>query len=294
VTAQLEGIYNMEIYYEPYSTNRCSKQEYFIAKYLIHATLAAMPVRFDETWQGNGRWLAMWVHDGRLFWTYRSNTRYIYLPPGVTAAIEVVDDAGNAFVGTVTVTEPTPISPNASVPFMARITITLDQPRAFSFVRGLTDFGGFVYGATVQAVDDYTVEIIIVKTGPGLSALAALAIMAIAAFCVWMLYDVRVREINASVEIKRLETVEPLVKRYTAILDKYIEEISKAKSEQEVKNVQAKYLGALQTTAALVGQVYASGIGRCDGVKIGETCVPWWVIGIGIFVAGLMVVSVLK
>jgi hypothetical protein len=291
VDAPLDGIYNMEIYGGIYAVNNCSRQDSLVARYPIHATLAAADVKFSDRWKGSGRWLAMWVHEGRLFWTCRSGTG-IQLPLGVTAVIETTDDAGNAFAGTVTVTGPITLSPNLSVPFTARITLTLDQPQALSLVRALTDFGGLTYGATINALDDYTVEITIVKTGPGIWALVALALGIIAAICTWMLHDIRVKEIE--VEARRLETVEPLIDRYSEILNKYMEEVSKAKSEEEVKSVQAKYFGALQTTSALIGQALTSGIGACNGIKIGNTCVPWWVVGIGMFAAGLVVAAVLK
>jgi hypothetical protein len=293
VNAVLDGIYSAEIYYGNYNINSCTSQDRLVSKYPIHATRNAGTLVLGSGWSGSVRWLAVWTYGGRLFWKYRSGVDSMALPAGVDAFVEVTDDSGNAFADIVRVgTGTTYISPNLGVPFMVTLRIVLGQPVASLFVRYLTDFGGFLNSATIYAVDDYNVEVVIVKTRPGIWAIVALVLGLVVAICTWWMYNVEIARIE--VEKKRLDTAQPLIDKYNEILSRYISEVSSAKSEEEVKMAQVRWGGALQTMAALVGQVLASGIGVCDGLRVGSTCVPWWVVGIGIFVAGLVVVSVLR
>jgi len=296
-----DGVYEMDIY----NWTDCSPPSNVLTfKYRIHwLSSSRHDLMLGVGWNLNTvtRAFMMYVYNGKLFWFYGMNVSGMPAPVGVPVYLEITDGDGNAFVGSFIAYSPgeSTVNPNMEIPFMAVFRIIYEQPIDDSIYRALTGLAGFAKGAYIRRVDDYTVELGIVKMEPGLDPLtAALIILAIigAVAIAYMWYDKSVKEIQ--LESKKLEKIDPLVQIQKEMYSQYMAEAKQCgKDENCIRLVQYKYFGPLQMINGTIGyvvSVQSSGSRPCDGLNLGGVCVPWWVVAVAIFLAGLLVIAAVK
>jgi hypothetical protein len=305
-----EGVYTVDIYQgadcNPPPNTLIPVKHY---TYYIHKVSYRSSLVMGGFWNyDNNRWLVLYVYNGKLFWVYDMNVSGVPIPVNIPVYVEVVDGDGSGFVGSVTSSSMyTYIEPNIKVPFMATFTIKLDQPRARDFMLAIRDTIGFMYGATVQLVDDYTFNIVFVKTEPGAYAIALIFIAAVALILGYLWYDVNIKEVNYKTEVLSFkrevwETVKPVFDIARESFNNYKNEVSQCpKGDMQcVLNAQAKWMPFTQAANALAGQAIANIMtmqqqpAACDGLRLGGVCVPWWVVAVAIFLAGLLVIAAVK
>jgi hypothetical protein len=295
VSGLSEGVYWVDVY----NWNSCTPPANILFfRYLMHRVLDEALVSFEGFDPRRMHVFAMYAYDGRLFWKYLINTTDMVVPRNVPVYIEAADISMNAFVGSVRGSGTMHVRPNMRIPFMAVFTIRLNQPRARDVARHVQRFVGFMHGAAVQLVDDYTFNIIITKTEPGLKPKVALIIAAIVGLGLGFIGGVRVAEV--SVQARALETAEQVVNIAEEAWRRYSYEVGQCpKGDIEcIQEAQAKWLIFIQSLSALMGSLMLAGFPMrrvgCDGLTLGGVCVPWWVVGIVIFIAGLLVISVVR
>jgi hypothetical protein len=289
-----DGVYEMHVY----NATSCSPPPGAIAfRYWIHKTARGAPLRLGDGWDFSTatRLFALYAYNGRVFWSYQENTSGTSIPLNTPVHLEITDGSGNAFVGTVTATSESEItvSPNMRVPFMAEFTITFSQPVTDQVCRAILDLVGIMKDVIIYAPDSYTMNLTVVKSAPGINPLVIIAIGIIVGGAVGIAllwHDVEVKSIE--LKARQLNTVDPLIKLQSDILNKYASEVSQCGADAEcIRNVQYKYFPTIQAINATISGVMGS---ACNGIVIGNTCVPWWVVGIAILVGGMIVVSVLR
>jgi hypothetical protein len=296
-----DGVYKVDIY----NWTDCNPTWDFIDKatYYIHKVSSGSTLMLSSSWNyNNNKWLILYVYDGKLFVIYDENVSGVTIPMGIPVYAEITDGNGNAFVGSVTASYAvTWIEPNMKVPFMAIFTIKLDKPRAGELVRHIYNVLGFMHGAAVQLVDDYTFNIVIVKTEPGIPPLVAYAIIALAGAAIaWAVAwgVVRVSEIN--LQAKALDSAKPAIDIAAEAFKNYSNEVSKCAPNdmQCVTYAQYKWFPLIQSANALATKIINAGLPvqptTCDGLKLSGVCVPWWVVAVAIFLGGLLVIAAVK
>jgi len=304
VSSLSDGIYRVNIY----NWTDCNPPSNVVSyMYYIHKVSGGSTLTLSGSWNYDvNKWFMLYVYDGKLFAIYDENVTGVPIPMGIPVYAEITDGNGNAFVGSVTASYAvTYVEPNIKVPFMVTYTIKVDQPMANAVMLAFRDVVGLMHGATVQLIDDYTFNIVIAKTEPGLGIIPAIIIiagLAAASFITWTVTSaiVRINEIN--LQVKSLESAKPAVDIATESFKNYENEVKKCAPNdmQCVSNAQAKWLPFVQSSNALVTKILNAGLplqqqpATCDGLKLSGVCVPWWVVAVAIFLAGLLVIAAVK
>jgi hypothetical protein len=240
--------------------------------------------------------LLVYTLGGKLYWQYGMNTSDFVVPKGAKVYIEAVDGAGNAFIGAVDVRGDVKIRPNTRVPFIATLRIKYRDKVAPDVVRSFAGFAWMIEGAYVNVVDDYTVEVNIIKTEPGLKPLVAVIIVAgiVGSFAIWA--TVRISEIE--LEHRRLDEVRHLRERLEKMIDVYLSMINACDPGDLdcVARVNSLMLLQIQMLSSIIELLMSRRLmpTKCDGLNIGGVCVPWWVVGVAVFLAGLLVIAAVK
>jgi hypothetical protein len=295
-----DGVYRVDIY----NWTNCNPPSDVISyTYYIHKVSGGSTLTLSGSWNYDyNRWFILYVYNGKLFIIYDENVSGVPIPMGIPVYAEITDGDGNAFVGSVTASYATTwIEPNMKVPFMATFTIKVDQPKAGDIVRYVQDVVGFMHGAAVQLVDDYTFNIVVAKTEPGVLPIVAYAIIAAAAAAIaWAVAWGVVRVSEISLQAKALDSAKPALDISVEAYKNYNNEVSKCAPNdmQCITNAQYKWFPLIQSANALATKIMNAGLPAqpttCDGIKLGGTCVPWWVVAVAVFLAGLLVISAVK
>ena len=299
VSALGDGVYKVDIY----NWNNCSPPSHIQRySYFIHK-VDGSTLTLSGSWDYDvNRWFIIYAYDGKLFFIYDADVSGVPIPLGIPVYAEITDRNGNAFVGSIVASSAsTNIEPNMKVPFMATFSIKLDRPEAARIVDYINDGVGFMRGATAQLVDDYTVNIVIAKTEPGLPPLTVFGIglsLFGGGLIAWAVGSTvtRISEINLQAEA--LRSAKPAIDIAADAYQRYTKEVENCSDMACIERAQRKWLPFVQGANALVGSIVAAGIpvqpSRCDGLKLSGICVPWWVVAIAIFLAGLLVISAVK
>jgi len=292
VTALPAGVYELHIY----NWNDCYPPPGVLKfTYWIHRVTGGTTLVFEGWDHTKFNALMLYVFNDLLFWKHLSSTDDVVVPVGMRVYIEAADGVGNGFVGSVSGSGVVRVRPNTRIPFIAEFKIKYHDPVARDVGRAL---GGFVWASSpsyLNVVDDYTVEWGIIKIEPGIGWVAALIILGfviLGGIGIWAY--VRVREIE--LEEKKLETARPLVAKYNNMLDRYLSEYAACGGDQNcIMRVQSTWFPLLQSVSSVIGLLMNRGFSLgCDGLNIGGVCLPWWVVGLVIFIIVLMVVVVVR
>jgi len=291
VTALPAGVYELHIYnwndcYPPSSVTKFT--------YWIHRVTGGTTLVFEGWDYAKFNAIVMYVYNDMLFWKHLSSTDDVVVPSGVRVYMEAADGNGNGFVGSISGSGVVRVRPNTRIPFIAQFKIKYYDPVARDVGRAL---GGVLWASSptyVNVVDNYTIEWGIVKVEPGIKwyVLVILGFILLGGIGIWAY--VRVREIE--VEEKKLETARPLINKYNSVFERYLAEYAACGGDQDcIMRVQNMWFPVLQSISSVIGMLMNRGFSLgCDGLNIGGVCLPWWVVGIMIFIVGLMVVAVLK
>jgi hypothetical protein len=292
-----DGVYWVYVY----NWNSCSPPlapGVIFFRYLIHKYSDGAYVSFEGWDYSLMRIFAMYEYDGKLFTKYLVNTSDMVIPYNVPVYIEAADRSRNAFVGSVRGYSTIYVRPNMRVPFMAIFTIKLNQPRAIDFARHVQRYIGLMRGAAVRTVDDYTLSIVITKTEPGLGQLGAFILGALIGLGIGFLVAGGMRVVEVSVQGKALENAKQVADILYDAWRHYTNEVSMCpEGDAEcIERVQRKWFPLVQVLSALLGNLYVLGfrMDSCNGINVGGVCVPWWVVAVAVFLAGLLVISAVK
>jgi len=294
-----DGVYRVDIY----NWTDCSPPSNVVNyTYYIHKVGGGSTLTLSGSWDYDyNRWFILYAYDGKLFVIYDENVSGVPVPIGIPVYAEITDGNGNAFVGSVTTSYATTyVEPNMKVPFMATFTIKVDRPRASDVVTYFQNVVGLMYGATIQLVDDYTFNIVVAKTEPGIPALVAYAIIAAAGVAIaWAVAwgVARVSEIN--LQAKALDSAKPAIDIAAEAYKNYVDEVSRCGNDRQcIENAQYKWFFLIQSANALATKIINAGLPAqhttCDGLKLSGVCVPWWVVAVAVFLAGLLVIAAVK
>jgi hypothetical protein len=290
-----EGVYRVDIYNW---TDCNSPPDNLAFRYWLHKITGGAYLTFED-WDYSKLYIfMMYVYDGKLFWKHLTNTSDVVIPSGVPVYIEASDGRGNAFVGSVSGSGTIQVRPNMRIPFVAVFKITYQDRISQNVVRALSSFVGMIRGAYVDIVDDYTIEIGIVKMEPGayLLPIAIIIASAVGAFAVFAWWDREVR--NIGLQSKALDYVKPLIDKMNRVFERFEQMLGMCSPNDWdcITKVQNMWLTVFQMISSNIGMLMSKGfpLGPCDGLNIGGVCVPWWVVGIAIFIAGLLVIAALK
>jgi hypothetical protein len=300
VSSLSDGVYKVEIY----NWINCDSPLDLVASYYIHKVSGGSTLTLSGSWDySNNRWFILYAYDGKLFFIYDVNVSGVPIPIGIPVYAEITDGSGNAFVGSVTASfAVTYVEPNMKVPFMATFTIKLDRPRATDVATSIQNAVGFMYSVAIQLVDDYTFNIVIVKTEPGIEPMTLIAIAIIAGVIItgilaW--HNARISEIN--LQVKALDSAKPAIDIAADAYQRYTKEVEQCDKDDMdcVRRTQYKWYPFIQGASALAGSIIATGMPvqqqtECNGINISGVCVPWWVVAIAVFLAGLLVISAVK
>jgi hypothetical protein len=300
VSSLSDGVYRVDIYNWTNCSPPSSVESY---SYYIHKMGGGSTLTLSGSWDYEvNRWFIIYAYDGILFFIYDTNVSGVPIPLGVPVYVEITDRNGNAFVGSVVASSAwTYVEPNMKVPFMATFSIRLDRPEAGRVVEYVNNGVGFIYGATVRLVDDYTFDIVVVKTGSGIEPVTLLAIGLIVfggALIAWVVGSTITRVSEINLQVKALENAGPAIDVAVDAYQRYVKDIENCSDMACVEIAQRKWLPFVQSANALVGSIITAGIpvhpATCDGLRLGGVCVPWWVVAVAVFLAGLLVISAVK
>ena len=291
ITSLSQSIYRVDIY----NWTDCNPPDNVdVYSVYIHKKTSGMVLfGLDGSWYPDRQYIfTLYVADGKLFYQSSSN-RAVFIPTGADVFVEVTGSDNNAYVGVVNASFDMRVKPNASIPFVATLTLKFDKPVAWLAAKAYGDVVGFARGITVDVVDDYTLKLIIAKSEVGLGSLgAALAILAIIAVIVWGVAAI----IQFLVELTKVDQIKKLSDERDAVVQAYLNEANSCGADQNcLSRVQAKYLPIIQGYDAAIGAMASTlGTGACNGLKLNGVCVPWWVVAVAIFLAGLLVIAAVK
>jgi len=297
ITSLGSGVYRVNIYYGNYVTSGCSDVPADQLKYMfyIHKPgTGTIWLKMDPSWYPQTNYIfTMYILNGIPFYQ-SSPSRAVSIPADADVFVEITGSDNNAYVGIVHATSDIYVVPNTTIPFRATLTFKLDKPYAQNIASMYANLLGFGRGIVVNVVDDYTFKLQIVKTEVGLfNIVAALLIFGIVALIVWGAVSI----MSMIVEIEKIATIDKIIEERMQIEQQYINESNKCGTDQNCLNiVRQKYLPLLQTYDAVIGALTTTlrSTSQCNGVNLGGVCVPWWVVGVAVFVAGLMVIAALK
>jgi len=291
ITSLSQGIYRVDIYNWTSCSPPSGVDTYSV--YIHRKTSGTVSFGLHGSWYPEEQYIfTVYVADGRLFYQSSSN-RAVFIPANADVFVEVTGSDDKAYVGVVNTSSDTRVVPNTSVPFMARLRFTLDRPKAWDVAREYASVVGFGRGVVVNVVDDYTFDIVIAKSEFGLSVVVAVLIgLAIVAAIVWGVALI----VGFSVDLRLTNVLERVVDERNEVVRQYKAEYDACTDDDCRRRVQEKYLPVMQSYDAVIGALLSriGRVGRCDGINLGGVCVPWWVVGIAIFLAGLLVISAVK
>jgi len=293
ITSLSQGIYRVDVYNWTDCNPPQGVDTYSV--YIHKKTTGTVMFSMAGSWYPDKQYIfTVYVADGKLFYQSSSN-RAVYIPAGADVFVEVTGSDNNAYVGVVNTSSDMYVTPNASIPFVAKLTFTLDKPAAWDVAKAYANVVGFGRGVVVNVVDDYTFQVVIAKSEFGLNpVVVSLLWRAIVAVIVGVVTWGVTNIVKFVSEIIKTNTVQEVSKERNDIVQKYLNEYNQCSDDNCRRNVQTKYLPIIQGYDAAIGALSTSQIGQCNGINLSGTCVPWWVVGVAIFVGGLLIISALK
>ena len=294
ITNLSDGVYRVNVYYGDYLASGCDNIPADQLKYVffIHKMgTGIVSLMMDSSWYPDRNYIfTMYVLNGIPF--YQSTSfRRVAIPANADVFVEITGSDNNAYVGIVNASSDVRVKPNTTIPFRAVLTFKLDKPYAQFVANMYANLLEFGRGIVVNVVDDYTFNLEIVKAEVGISVIAALIIFGIIMILAWFIVSV----LDMVVEIQKIDTINRILDERNAVVQNYLNEYNRCTDENCRRNVQAKYLPIIHGYDAAIGALLSAlGAGACNGINIGGVCVPWWVVAVAIFLAGLLVIAAVK
>ncbi len=294
ITSLSQGIYRVDIYNWTSCDPPSGVDTYSV--YIHKKTTGTVLFGLAGSWYPDMQYIfTLYVADGKLFYQ-SSSGRTVSIPANADVFVEVTGSDSNAYVGVVNTSSDMRVTPNASIPFMARLRFTLDRPVAWDVARAYANVVGFARSVVVDVVDDYTFDVVISKSEFGLnpvvvSLLWRAIVSVIVGAVVWGVVNI----VNFVAQIIRTNTIQEVSRERNNVVQRYLSEYDACTDDNCRRRVQEKYLPIIQGYDAAVGALsLTSGAGTCSGLNIGGVCVPWWIVAVAIFLAGLLVVAAVR
>jgi len=291
------GVYRVHVYYGNHLFSGCDSIPEDQLRYVFYIHKAGSDVvtlSMHSSWYPEREHIfIMYVRDGIPFYT-SSTGRAVGIPVNTDVFVEVTGSDNKAFVGVVNTSSDISVLPNTTIPFRAVLRIRLNVPLARYVANAYAEMLGFGRGVIVNVVDDYTFELEIIKTEVGLSGVAAAIAILLLVVVLAMIVAVIVSMV-VSVDQEKLAIIKDLIEKRERLVNNFMNEYDACGNDEYCRRrVERKYLHLWQGYDSAIGSLSRFGIGACNGINLGNICVPWWVVAIAIFLAGLLVISAVK
>jgi hypothetical protein len=261
-----------------------------VAKYPMYKSGSLNSIVLNTSAVG-GTAFSIQVYNGKLYW-WRDQGTTAFVIPNADAVVEIVDSAGNGFVGFGRWSSGALVDPNVKVPFGFSFDIVLKDPKARSVVGSIIDVFG-IGKVAYEAVDDYTIRVYVYKDEVGLPILAVIVVGAVI-IGVLFAAGYLVQSIGNLMVMKSASEVSTTVSgRLDTILQLFKEQYAKCTTDEcraAVASAFAKALAGLSGMKITVEQQVAAKP-ACDGFMVGGMCVPWWAFVLGVVVLVLLAVK---
>ena len=253
------------------------RRERILGKWDVYIDKYALSIFLDTNKPARG--FSLMVYNRKLYTYY--GDRMALVKSGSTAFVEVVDSDGNGFVDLRTWTTGGTVSPNVKVPFMASFDI---------------EFSGDVYSImsminipvhkmAYEIIGSNKLRIHILKDGPGLPVAAIIGIAAVIVAGIFAIgYAINAIG-NLVVKTSASQMLNDVRNAFNTATLNLQNELAQCTDEQCRASVYSRYITTINSLSSLLGQVSVLAgeqQQRCDGVKIGNTCIPWCVLVVGV------------
>jgi hypothetical protein len=298
ISSLRSDVYRVNIYYGDYLLSGCDNAPADQLRYIFYIHKEGSDIvslRMNSSWYPDRNYIfAMYVLDGIPFYTSTSS-RAVSIPRNADVFVEITGSDNNAYVGIVRATSDITVTPNATIPFRAVLRIRLSRPFAEAVANMYANMLGYGRGIVINIIDDYTFDLEFVKTEVGVYKIVAL-IFIFLMVVILALAAVAIVSMIVSVEHRELDIIQNIINERKKLVEEYKEEYDACTDDMCRDRVQRKYLPIIQGYDAAIGalSLRLSGHGQCNGLNLGGVCVPWWVVGVAVFMAGLLVVSVVR
>jgi len=244
------------------------------------------------------RGFAFYVYNGKVYYYYADWDDYnLRVPSNIDTVVEIVGDDGNAYADMINVNNDTWVSPNVRIPFLFTIRFKTDRAISYDTLSYVGALAGFGYKLGVYKIDDYTFDVKILKDEPGVPFIVFILIgMAIAGgTVVGVAYFISRIEWAKAEQLNQMKWYE-VAQANRQIINQMLGELNQCGTNMEcIRTIYMKYMPLLQLNRSFAESIRVTleetgggGEARCDGIKLGSTCIPWWV-----FMFGFIAVVVL-
>lgn len=253
------------------------RKERILGKWDVYIDKHALVISLDTDKKARG--FSLMVYNGKLYTSYGG--RAVLVKSGSTAFVEVVDSDGNGFVDLRTWTAGGTVRPNVKVPFMASFDIEFSGD-VYSIMSMINIPG---HKTAYEIIGSNKLRVYILKDEPGLPIYAVIAIVAgIAAGIFAVGYAVNAIG-NLVVKTSASQMMNDIRNAFNTATMNLQNELARCTDEQCRAGAYSRYITTINSLSSLLGQVSVmteEQQQRCDGVKIGNTCIPWWVLAVGV------------
>lgn len=284
-TLDVSSVFNEGEYELTIENDISCRKERILGKWDVYIDKYAIAIFLNTGKPARG--FSLMVYNGKMYTYYGDRT--VLVKSGSTAFVEVVDSDGNGFVDLRTWTAGGYVSPNVKVPFMASFDIEFSG-NVYSIMSMINIPG---HKTAYEIIGSNKLRIYILKDEPGVHVLAVIAISAIFVAGIFAVgYAINAMG-NLKVKTYAAEMVNDVRNAFNIATLNLQKELAQCTDEQCRAGVYSRYITTVNSLSSLLGQVSIIAEKqqqRCDGVKIGNTCIPWWVVVIG----ALLVILLLR
>lgn len=257
---------------------------FIMGRWYVLLNKRALPVVFDG--KSPCKSFAVILYNKRLYYWYGEGcTAFVY--PGSTALVEFVDSVGNGYVNLKTWNTGELVKPNVKVPFWFSFDINIIG-NPYMVLGTLVNIPGMKMSYSI--VGNNTIRVYVYKDSMGLPIWAIIGLIGTVAAGIFAVGYLVNSISNLVVSQSRAQTIQTLTREYNRLLSMMQSELGKCTDDTCIANVFANYGNLLTSLASTIGHIYSTQETTCDGVKIGDTCIPWWMVAI----VALIVVLLLK
>lgn len=259
------------------------RRQLVLGKWDVYIDNYALYIFLDTNKPARG--FSLMVYNGKLYTYY--GDRMALVKSGSTAFVEVVDSDGNGFVDLRTWTVGSDVSPNVKVPFMASFDI--DFSGDVRSIMSMINIPG--HKIAYEIIGSNKLRVYILKDEPGMHILGVIAISALVIAGIFAVGYVINAIGNLVVRTSASQMLNDVRNAFNTATLNLQNEINQCMDEQCRANVYSRYITTVNSLSSLLGQISVmtgEQQQRCDGVKIGNTCIPWWMVAIVALIAVLL------
>ncbi|MEM4439217.1 MAG: hypothetical protein QW680_11395 [Pyrobaculum sp.] len=258
--------------------------QFIMGRWYILLNKSALSIVFNGASQC--RSFAAVLYNNRLYYWYGEGcTAFVH--PGSTALVEFVDSVGNGYVNLKTWNAGELVNPNVKVPFMASFDIEFSGD--VRSIMSMINIPG--HKIAYEIIGSNKLRVYILKDGPGLPVVAVIAIAAVVVAGIFAVgYTINAIG-NLVVKTSASQMLNDIRNAFNTATLNLQNELAQCTDEQCRAGAYSRYITTIDSLSSLLGQVSVmtgEQQQRCDGVKIGNTCIPWWVLAVGVAILLLL------